>query len=120
MATAISTTYNNVESERANVIRFGVVGYGYWGPNIVRNLSALPGASVASLCDKSLPALRRASQAYPGLKLSSNPSDLIASPLVDAVAIVTPVWTHYELAKDALEHGKHVFVEKPFTSTVKQ
>lgn len=120
MATAISTTYNNVESERANVIRFGVVGYGYWGPNIVRNLSALPGASVASLCDKSLHALRRASQAYPGLKLSSNPSDLIASPLVDAVAIVTPVWTHYELAKDALEHRKHVFVEKPFTSTVKQ
>ena len=120
MATAISTTYDNVESNRANVVRFGVVGYGYWGPNVVRNLGSLPGACVVSLCDKSLPALRRASQAYPGIKVSTEPSDLIASPLVDAVAIVTPVWTHYELAKAALEHGKHVFVEKPFTATVDQ
>lgn len=120
MATAVSTTYGNVESDRANVVRFGVVGYGYWGPNVVRNLGSLPGACVASLCDKSLSALRRASQAYPGIKVSTEPSDLIASPLVDAVAIVTPVWTHYELAKAALEHGKHVFVEKPFTATVDQ
>ena len=118
MATAISTTYPHTQSERANVIRFGVVGYGYWGPNIVRNLISLPGARVASLCDTNLHALRRASQAYPGLEVSTDPAELIASPLVDAVAIVTPVWTHYELARAALKHGKHVFVEKPFTSTV--
>jgi predicted dehydrogenase len=120
MATAIDTTYPHTPSDRTNVIRFGVIGYGYWGPNIVRNLGSLPGASVASLCDRSLHALGRASQTYPGLKLSTDPSELIASPLIDAVAIVTPVWTHYELAKAALEHGKHVFVEKPFTSTVAQ
>jgi len=120
MATAIDTTYPHTHSDRANIIRFGVVGYGYWGPNIVRNLGSLPGASVASLCDRSLHALGRASQAYPGLKLSTDPSELIASPLIDAVAIITPVWTHYELAKAALGHGKHVFVEKPFTSTVAQ
>ncbi len=118
MATAISTSYMHAQSGRPNVIRFGVVGYGYWGPNIVRNLSSLPGARVASLCDTNMQALRRASQAYPGLKVSADPSELIASPLIDAVAIVTPVWTHYELARAALKHGKHVFVEKPFTSTV--
>ena len=120
MATAIDATYPHTQSDRTNVIRFGVVGYGYWGPNIVRNLGSLPGASVASLCDRSLHALGRASQAHPGLKLSTDPSELIASPLIDAIAIVTPVWTHYELAKAALKHGKHVFVEKPFTSTVAQ
>jgi predicted dehydrogenase len=120
MATAIETTYTHAPSDPASVIRFGVVGYGYWGPNIVRNLCSLPGARVEVLCDKSLHALGRASQAYPGLKLSTDPSELIASPLVDAVAIVTPVWTHYELAKAALKQGKHVFVEKPFTSTVAQ
>jgi predicted dehydrogenase len=120
MATAIGATYTHTQSDRANVIRFGVIGYGYWGPNIVRNLGSLPGARVASLCDTNLQALRRASQAYPGLKLLTDPMELIASPLVDAVAIVTPVWTHYEMAKAALKHGKHVFVEKPFTSTVAQ
>jgi predicted dehydrogenase len=120
MATAIETNYTHAQSDRAKVIRFGVVGYGYWGPNIVRNLGSLPGARVESLCDKSLQALNRAAQAYPGLKLLTDPLELISSPLVDAVAIVTPVWTHYELAKAALKQGKHVFVEKPFTSTVAQ
>ena len=108
MATAIDATYPRAQSDRANVIRFGVVGYGYWGPNIVRNLGSLPGASVASLCDRSLDALGRASQAHPGLKLSTDPSELIASPLIDAVAIVTPLWTHYELAKAALVRTRPV------------
>ncbi len=120
MATVVGTTYTHSQSDRNDVIRFGVVGYGYWGPNIVRNLGSLSGACVASLCDKNSHALRRASQMYPGLKLSSEPAELICSPDIDAVAVVTPVWTHYELAKSALENGKHVFVEKPFTSTVAQ
>jgi predicted dehydrogenase len=120
MATAIGTTYTHSQPVASDVIRFGVIGYGYWGPNIVRNLGALPGACVAGLCDKNREALRRASHAYPSLSLSSNPAELISSPLIDAVAVITPVWTHYELAKAALENGKHVFVEKPFTSTVAQ
>lgn len=120
MATAISTPYKPSQPERRDVIRFGVVGYGYWGPNIVRNLGSLPGACVASLCDKNGHALRRAAQTYPGLKLSTDPAELICSPQIDAVAVITPVWTHYELAKTALDNGKHVFVEKPFTSTVAQ
>jgi predicted dehydrogenase len=120
MATAVGTTYTEPQPVPADVIRFGIIGYGYWGPNIVRNLGSLPGACVVSLCDKNVPALRRAAQAYPGLDLSSDSAQLIASPLIDAVAVVTPVWTHYALAKAALENGKHVFVEKPFTSTVAQ
>jgi predicted dehydrogenase len=120
MATAVGTTYTNSQSSPTDVIRFGVVGYGYWGPNIVRNLGSLPGACVVSLCDKSVHALRRASQTYPDLKLSSDSAELISSPLIDAVAVITPVWTHYALAKAALENGKHVFVEKPFASTVAQ
>ena len=120
MATAVNTTYTHSQPASSDVIRFGVVGYGYWGPNIVRNLSSLPGACVASLCDKNQHALRRASQTCPGLKLSSDSAEVISSPLIDAVAVITPVWTHYALAKAALENGKHVFVEKPFTSTVAQ
>ena len=120
MATAVGATFPHSQSVPADVIRFGVVGYGYWGPNVVRNLGSLPGACVVSLCDKSRHALCRASQTYPGLQLSSDSAELISSPLIDAVAVVTPVWTHYALAKAALENGKHVFVEKPFTSTVAQ
>ena len=120
MATAVGATYTPPQPVPANAIRFGIIGYGYWGPNIVRNLGGLPGACVAALCDKNGHALRRASQSYPGLKLSSESAELISSPLIDAVAVITPVWTHYTLAKAALENGKHVFVEKPFTSTVAQ
>jgi len=120
MATAADTTYSPSRPVPRDVIRFGVIGYGYWAPNIVRNLGSLPGAHVTAVCDKSEHALRRAAQAYPGLVLSSDSAQVISSPLVDAIAVVTPVWTHYPLAKAALENGKHVFVEKPFTSTVAQ
>jgi predicted dehydrogenase len=120
MATAVSTTYTPSQPIAADAIRFGVIGYGYWGPNIVRNLGSLAGACGVSLCDKNEQALRRAAQAYPSLNLSFDSAEVISSPLIDAVAVVTPVWTHYKLAKAALEHGKHVFVEKPFTSTVAQ
>lgn len=106
--------------ERTGTIRVGVIGYGYWGPNVVRNLSALENCTVAGLCDRSPAALKRASRLYPGVPLTTDFSEMIAASDVDAVAIVTPVWTHYELAKAALEQGKHVFVEKPFTSTSAQ
>jgi len=102
------------------MIRVGVIGYGYWGPNVVRNLQALDSALVVSICDRSLPAQKRAQRAYPCLEVISDQNEILRSPDVDAVAIITPVWTHYELAKAALENGKHVFVEKPFTSTSAQ
>ena len=102
------------------MIRVGVIGYGYWGPNIVRNLHGLDTASLEIVCDKSAAALARARKAFPGISTTSDPRDVLCSPRIDAVAVITPVWTHYELAKTALQNGKHVFVEKPFTSSSAQ
>lgn len=99
------------------MIKVGVVGYGYWGPNIVRNLSAGNGSKVVSVCDQNQEALKRAQKAYPNIEVTNNVDELICSKDIDAVAIVTPVFTHYELAKKALVQGKHIFVEKPFTYT---
>lgn len=104
----------------ADTVRFGVIGYGYWGPNIVRNLHGIGGCEVVSVCDRNAAALKRAERLYPALNMTSDSSDVLHAPDIDAVAIVTPVWTHFELAKAALENGKHVFVEKPFTSTSQQ
>ncbi len=102
------------------MLRVGVIGYGYWGPNIVRNFHRAAGSRVEIVCDKSPEMLRRVGEAYPEINTTSNCSDILSSSEIDAVAVVTPVWTHYELAKKALEHGKHVFVEKPFTSCAQQ
>ena len=102
------------------MIRFGVIGYGYWGPNIVRNLRALDSVRVVAICDQSEAALRRARQAFPEVRVTADASELLTSPEIDAIAVITPVWTHFELAKNALSNGKHVFVEKPFTSTSAQ
>ena len=102
------------------MIRFGVIGYGYWGPNIVRNLRGLEAAKVVAVCDKNPAALQRAKSAYPDLRVTSDCSELLTSPDIDAIAVITPVWTHFELAKAALLNGKHVFVEKPFTSNSAQ
>lgn len=99
------------------MINVGVIGYGYWGPNIVRNLSTVEGVRVVGIGDTNQAALQRANISFPHIETTADPDSLICSPKVDAVAIVTPVWTHYELARAALENGKHVFVEKPFTST---
>lgn len=102
------------------MIRLGVIGYGYWGPNIVRNFHALPDCRLVAVCDRSPKALGRLREAYPGVECTSDARDIYASADIDAVAVVTPVSTHYELARRALENGKHVFVEKPFTATAAQ
>lgn len=102
------------------MIRVGVIGYGYWGPNIVRNLHGLDSTRAEIVCDMSPKALARVRKAYPGIKAVSDPNEVLRSPDIDAVAVITPVWTHYELAKKALENGKHVFIEKPFTSSSAQ
>lgn len=103
-----------------STIGIGVIGYGYWGPNIVRNLNGLDNTRVQAVCDKSPSALARVRRAYPNVQAVSDPREILRSPEIDAVAVITPVWTHYELAKEALENGKHVFVEKPFTSNARQ
>jgi predicted dehydrogenase len=101
-------------------MNFGVIGYGYWGPNIVRNLVGLEGSRVSAIAEISPAARARAQKAYPGIKVTDNTTEVIASPDIDAIFVISPVWTHYQLAKEALQNGKHVFVEKPFTSTTAQ
>ncbi len=101
-------------------MNFGVIGYGYWGPNIVRNLMSLDGSEVRAIAEINPAAQARARKAYPGVIITPSAIEVISSPQIDAIAIVSPVWTHYELTKAALENGKHVFVEKPFTSTSAQ
>ncbi|HUC28854.1 MAG TPA: Gfo/Idh/MocA family oxidoreductase [Candidatus Acidoferrum sp.] len=104
----------------AGTVKFGVIGYGYWGPNVVRNLQSISSAEVVSVCDKSSASRRRAHKTAPNVYVTADAMEVINSPEIDAVAIITPVWTHFELAKAALENGKHVFVEKPFASNVAQ
>lgn len=101
-------------------MNFGVIGYGYWGPNIVRNLASLEGVRVSGIADLNQISRNRAQKAYPGINVTASAIDVISSAEIDAVAVISPVWTHYELAKAALENGKHVFVEKPFTSNSAQ
>ena len=102
------------------MVRVGVIGYGYWGPNIVRNLFAIDGFRVEVVCDKSADALQRAHKAFPTIRTTQDASEILRSTEIEAVAVITPVWTHFELAKAALQNGKHVFVEKPFTATSQQ
>ncbi|MGA2019359.1 MAG: Gfo/Idh/MocA family oxidoreductase [Candidatus Sulfotelmatobacter sp.] len=108
------------ESRSEAVLRFGVIGYGYWGPNVARNLERLDETELVAVCDKSPAARRKAAKAYPDVLITADAAELLFSSEIDAIAVVTPVWTHYELAKAALENGKHVFVEKPFTSNAAQ
>ena len=103
-----------------DVLRVGVIGYGYWGPNIVRNFQGHEKADVVAVCDKNPKSLARVRRAHPEVPVTSDQMEVLTSTQVDVVAVVTPVWTHFELAKLALENGKHVFVEKPFTSTTAQ
>ena len=102
------------------MIRIGVIGYGYWGPNIVRNFNSIEGAQVIAVCDNSQEALNRVKKYNANIEITSDCHEITTSAEIDAVAVVTPVSKHYELAKKALQNGKHVFVEKPFTATVAQ
>lgn len=102
------------------MIRIGVVGYGYWGPNIVRNFIATESVEAVSICDIHEDMLKRAKKAYPNIEVTTNPDDICFSTDIDVVAVVTPVFTHFDIARKALQNGKHVFVEKPFTYTVAQ
>src|SRR5579872_3885376 len=105
---------------QSDVVRIGVVGYGYWGPNIVRNFLRQESARVVSVCDKSVSSLERVRREHPAIPVTTNYRTMLTDDAIDAIAVVTPVWTHFEIAKAALENGKHIFVEKPFTSTVEQ
>jgi predicted dehydrogenase len=98
-------------------VRIAVVGMGYWGPNLVRNLHELPEADVACICDARLSAIDKVRRRYPALTSTTRYDDLLEDESIDAVALATPVSTHYAFAKRALEAGKHVFVEKPLATS---
>ncbi len=103
--------------QKARPIEIAVVGLGYWGPNIVRNVQELGDAEIAWVCDTRRAALDSVIRRYPGVRTTDALDDILEDDTVDAVAIVTPVGTHYELAAAVLNAGKHVFVEKPLASS---
>jgi predicted dehydrogenase len=105
---------------RCIMINVGVIGYGYWGPVVARNFHDADGCELVTICDKSAVSQARAKKAFPGVQVTCDVNGIITSPDIDVVAVITPVWTHFELAKAALENGKHVFVEKPFTTNTAQ
>ena len=102
------------------MIKIGVIGYGYWGPNIVRNFMEADNATVKSVSDLNPGRQKLARTRYPDIETMDEPEAMFADPEIDAVAIVTPVSTHFDLAMRALRAGKHVLLEKPLTQTVAQ
>jgi predicted dehydrogenase len=99
-------------------VRVGVVGLGYWGPNLARNFADLPGSELAWCCDSSEQARERLAARFPSVRVTASLQELLADPALDAVALATPVPTHAELAVRVLEAGKHCLVEKPLAQSV--
>jgi predicted dehydrogenase len=97
-----------------------LVGYGYWGPNLLRNYMELPGATVKWVCDTRPQALKKAQTRYPSVAVTADVAEVLSDAAVDAVLVATPVSTHFPIAKAVLEAGKHVFVEKPMTADTAQ
>jgi predicted dehydrogenase len=98
-------------------VRVAVIGLGYWGPNLARNLQEHPGAELAVICDRREDALQRIGRRYPAVATTRDLEEVLASDDVEAVVIATPVSSHYPIARAALEAGKHVFVEKPLAGS---
>ena len=102
------------------MIGVAVVGYGYWGPNLVRNFSDVPGARLFTVCDLDSKRLEAVKARYPSLETTTSFEEVLADPRIDAIAIATPVASHYRLAMQALMAGKHVFVEKPLAPSAEE
>ena len=99
------------------LVRIGMIGVGYWGPNLIRNFSELDDAEVVACADLSAERLNKVRKRHPSVFCTQNADDLLRDPRVDAVVIATPVSTHYPIAKEALERGKHVMIEKPIADS---
>lgn len=102
------------------MIRIGVIGYGYWGPNLVRNFVETPGCEVAYVSDLRPERLAVVKDRYPAIETTADYRDMLTNPKVDAVAIATPISTHFELALQAMQAGKHALVEKPLAARADQ
>ena len=103
----------------SSTIKVGVIGYGYWGPNIVRNLLSHPDISVAVVADQRKQRLLALKKTYPSIATVSEAKDVIAAKGIDGIAIATPVNSHYSLVRAALAAGKHVLVEKPLAASLR-
>ncbi len=102
------------------MINIGILGYGYWGPNLVRNFAENPDTAVAAVADLDTKKLELVQRRYPGVKTTTHFQDLMQDPAIDAIAIATPVSTHFELGMAALRAGKHLWLEKPMTESLLQ
>jgi predicted dehydrogenase len=100
--------------------RIAVVGLGYWGPNLARNINELPNAELAMVCDSRRSALDKFAQRYPAVATTDDYHRVVADPTIDAILLATPVSTHHTLAQRALRAGKHVFVEKPLAGSAEE
>jgi predicted dehydrogenase len=98
-------------------VRVALIGYGYWGPNLLRNFNEVDGASMVACSDLSPERLAKIRKRHPGITLTQNYEELLHDPNIDAVVIATPVSTHYPIARQALECGKHVMIEKPIADS---
>lgn len=107
-----------LKSTRA--VRLGIIGCGYWGPNLIRNFHDLPRVEVAGLCDAQEERLKAFRKKLPSVRLTTSDEDLLSDPKLDAVVVATPISTHYQIARKALLSGKHVLVEKPLTQTARE
>jgi predicted dehydrogenase len=99
------------------IVGAGLVGYGYWGPNIARNFSAAPGCQLRAICELDPERRALASRVYPGARVTADYAELLADETIQLILVTTPVWTHYELARAALDAGKDLLVAKPLTRT---
>jgi len=107
-----------IEPGERRPLHIGLVGLGYWGPNLLRVLSDLPDAEVSWICDLDESRRRRYARRYPASRTTPRYEDLLDDPLLDAIMIATPIFTHFELARQSLVAGKHTFVEKPLALSV--
>jgi predicted dehydrogenase len=105
-----------MSAEHADPVRVGVVGLGYWGPNLARNLAAIPGCTLQWLCDPSAQAREKLARSFPSARATGELAELLADPELDAVVLATPVPTHAELTIRVVEADKHCFVEKPLAT----
>ena len=99
-------------------LKVGIIGAGYWGPNLVRNFSEAPGADVVAVADLDQSRLDALHKRFPAVRTTTKYRELLSDPAIDAICVVTPIKTHRPLAEEALAAGKHVFVEKPLSGTV--
>ncbi len=120
VAAQVASKLDSLQTPRRSSIGVGVIGYGYWGPNLVRNFVETPGSEVIAVSDLNPQRLAQIESRYPMIQTTRDYRALLENPRIDAVAVATPVSSHFPLALEALRAGKHVLVEKPLAATTSQ